>query len=787
MTRTHRILVLGCITLLLLATPATWRADGMGVPLLPDLPYLEVPHHHVTVDVQGFHAVTHVDQAFHNPTDVPIQGHYVFPIPPDAMLSSFSATVDGVDQTLDHRDASDATAMLNDRIADRRDPTLLQYADWEAYTFEIAVAPHETRTMTLTYEEVLQPVGGALHYHYVLSTERYAARPLDEVSVIVNIENDASLGPVYSSSHPVAVARPAQNHAQVTYRAENVHPDEDFHLFFAPATEGFGSALLTGAMPDANGDRQDHVLFLFAPEIGAAGDAAMPKDLVLVLDRSGSMSGEKIEQARQALHFILDHLNPEDRFSIVAFNDRLDVFSRRLEPAEAGILEKAHGFVDALIADQGTDIDGALQRGLDIFGGSDAQPGRTQLVVFLTDGLPTVGLTDPTRIVERAGRTNTRVEARVHVFGVGYDVNSHLLDQLAGENGGSVTYVQPGENLEHRLSAFYRRIANPVLTDLEITFEGMETWDRHPHPLPDMFEGSSLLLTGRAQIQDDPSTGSGQSPITVHVRGRARDEDWQATYTFATDETGDHAFVPRLWATRQVGKLLDQIRVEGETEALVAEVRTLGLTYGLVTPYTIDAIAAQTTGAASVETMTLYQDKSNLNRASGQTTIQARVQNQAYQQAEQVAMAQGANVRHQGTANVAQYLNQQVDLSLIQRILAAGDGPAQDLQVDRTVPFGSEAYFELARDADLRPILQSGTNVLFEHEGEVIQVLDEENPPETDWQEALADQRQTTTATQPQAPLNQRPLPQPNTRPPLLKTLDRMQKLLQAFVRAVLH
>jgi len=769
-----------------LATPVAALADGMVLPLLPEMAYLEITHHHVTVDVQGIHAVTHVDQAFHNPTDAPIRGHYVFPIPPDAMLSSFSATVDGADQTVERQNADDATRMLNDRIVDHRDPTLLQYANWDAYTFEITVAPHETRTMTLTYEEVLQPAGGALHHHYVLSTERYAARPLDEVSITINIESDSPLGAVYASSHPVAVDRPAPDEARVTYRAEAVHPDEDFHLFFTPATDGFGSALLTGAMPDANGERQEHVLFLFSPEVGAARETAMPKDLVLVLDHSGSMSGEKIEQAKQALHFILDHLNPEDRFSIVAFNDRLDVFSRRLEPASAEVSREAHRFVDGLIAEEGTDIDSALQRGLEVLRASEPQSGSTQLVVFLTDGLPTVGLTDPTRIVERAGRANARVEARLHAFGVGYDVNSHLLDQLSGENGGSVTYVQPGENLELRLSAFYRKIANPVLTDLEITFEGMETWDLHPQPLPDMFEGSSLLLTGRARIQAS-STSSGQGPITVHVRGRARDEDWHATYTFAADETGDHAFVPRLWATRQVGELLDEVRVEGETEARVAEIRTLGLTYGLVTPYTIDVIAAQTTGAASMENMTLYQDQSSLNRASGQTTIRARVQNQAYQQAEQVTMARGANVRHQGAANVAQYLNQQVDLALIQRTLGENNGSVADLKVDRTVIFGSEGYFELARDADLRPLLQSGTNVLFAHEGQVIQVLDEENPPNANWQESLASQPQQATATQSQIPLVRNPLPQANTRTPLLQTFDRMQRLLQAFLRTVLH
>jgi hypothetical protein len=174
------------------------------------------------------------------------------------------------------------------------------------------------------------------------------------------------------------------------------------------------------------------------------------------------------------------------------------------------------------------------------------------------------------------------------------------------------------------------------------------------------------------------------------------------------------------------------VRVEGESPALVDEIRELGLTYGLVTPYTTFVIQAQVEGAASAENMALYADQGELNRAWGRTTIQARVQNQVYQQAAQADLASGANVFNYGQHNLAQVARQNVDLSLLgeQKNL---DGPItpewieRNIQVDRTIEFGSDAYFELAKDPAARPMLQSGTNVVFAYQGQVVAVQDPED------------------------------------------------------------
>jgi Ca-activated chloride channel family protein len=693
-------------------------ADGMFLPeaLSPD--YLAVRYHHVTVRIEDGHAVTRVEQEFYNPYDFQVGVRYLFPVPPEAILSRFWAVVDGRQQQVTRQDAATTNGALYPIVAQRRDPSLLQYADWESLALDLSVPAGGSRQMSLEYEEVLVPTGGLYRYRYVLSTERYSSQPLEEVSVTVDVQSSSGLASLYSSSHAVTTERQGPGQARVTWEAEWIRPTEDFELFFAPAEEGFGGGLLTGRR---NG--HDHFLFLFSPDVETLQASYLPKDIVFVMDRSGSMGGEKIEQVRSSLQFILDQLGEGDRFSIITFDDRVSVFSHTLQPVEAQTLQDARRYVDRVSAGGWTDLDLALTTGLEILRRSE-QREASRMIVFLTDGLPTAGATDEELIAQHVRNANARTEARLHVFGVGYDVNTHLLDRLAAENGGTVTYVQPHEDLEQALTGFYGKIAHPVLTDVEVKFDGLEVSALYPEALPDLFQGSSILLAGRYKAMGDTAM--------VRVRGRAGKESLQYVYEFDLDQAGGRDFVPRLWATRRVGALLDEVRVEGESEAVVDEIRELGLSYGLVTPYTTFIIEGQADGAASAANMALY-GSGELNQASGQVTVQARVQNQAYQQAAQANLASGANVVNKGQQSLAQVGSQNVDLTLLQG-QKAPPGPItvewieRNLAIDRNVEFGSKEYFALADDPEARPFLQSGPNVVFNYQGQVVSVQDSGHP-----------------------------------------------------------
>jgi Ca-activated chloride channel family protein len=318
---------------------------------------------------------------------------------------------------------------------------------------------------------------------------------------------------------------------------------------------------------------------------------------------------------------------------------------------------------------------------------------------------------------------------------VGYDVNTHLLDDIASQNHGTVTYVQPGESLEGVLTTFYAKIAHPLLTDLELRYEGFAATDVYPRQLPDLYFGSSIAVTGRyTNLQSDE--------VSIRLSGRLVGDLTTQVFNFSVDNQAENPFIPRLWATRRIGDLLDEVRVEGERASLVEEIKTLGLRYGIVTPYTIDIIQAQLSGVSSDAVMSLYnQDLDgdgvlDINKASGEATIGARVQNLSYQQAMQSNQAIGSNVSNIGDKNVAQVGYYALDLDLIvKRSLDPNISLDENWlgdNVDQVIRFGSEEYFELAKDPSANQILQAGPNVLFEYDGKVIAIQEGDAPMQGD-------------------------------------------------------
>ena len=729
---------------------STALADGMMIPFPSDVGYLQVDYHRVTVAIDGPHARTSVEQRFSNPYLTPVETRYVFPLPPGATIRDFTVQLDGAHQAVQNMSRAEAEAYLQKAIADRQDPSLLQYLGWEIYAVDLIMPPSGATTMTLEYEELLLPQGDLYRYFYTLGTERYSLAPLREVSVEVGLRADEGVATVYSPGHRLAVDRFSAGHVRAAYHAENVLPTEHFELYYTLTGQPFGAGLLTHADPPhppltgGDGGGEGSFLLLLSPSSSVAETDAAPKDIVFVVDRSGSMAGEKIGQARQALQFILGQLSEKDRFAIVSFDDRIETQAEALQPVTGRAISRARSYVATLHERGNTDIEGALRRGLEMLprlrGVSQPRPGataasshaRSGVIVFLTDGLPTAGVTDEAAIVDSVRLGNDVVGASIHVFGVGYDVNTHLLDRIAAQNHGAVTYVQPDESLERVLTTFYSQIAHPLLTDVEVEIEGLTVEEVYPRQLPDLFVGSSLALVGRYSTADS-------SAAVVRLRGLMAGEVWEQVYSFDLTEAGEHPFVTRLWATRRVGDLLDRVRVEGETAALVEEIEALGLRYGIVTPYTVGVVQGQASGAASAANMQLYQQdldgdgQPDINQVSGAATVGARAQNLAYQQATQVGLAAGANVVNVGDKSAAQVGRYAFDLSLVANLgldsLAAADEGWLEENADRIVRFASAEYFELAKDTAVNQLLQAGPNVVFEHEGKIIAV--QANAPPT--------------------------------------------------------
>ena len=286
------------------------------------------------------------------------------------------------------------------------------------------------------------------------------------------------------------------------------------------------------------------------------------------------MRGGKIEQAREALKFCIDSLNPKDRFNIYGFSTEVHPFRDNLVPADADIKAAATEFANAMEALGGTNINQALLAALEADPRDDERP---YLVVFMTDGKPTVDVTDPERILKEIGEQNSR-RVRFHVLGVGTDVNTHLLDKLAELNRGTREYCIENEDLELKLSAMVARLSSPVLTDITLSIAGLKTFDIYPQTLPDLFRGGDLVVLGRYE---------GGGDYAVKLNGRMLDDQHTIVHEAEFPEKSrENDFLPRLWAQRKVAYLLDQIRLHGREKELEDEVVRLAKRFGIVTPYT---------------------------------------------------------------------------------------------------------------------------------------------------------------------------------------------------------
>jgi Ca-activated chloride channel family protein len=528
----------------------------------------------VTVTIDDQIATTHVDQVFYNPNDWDVEGEYVFPIPTDAAVSNFVLWMDGKPVQGEVLDVDQARQTYEEIVATLRDPALLEYAEMGAMRAHVyPIPPKGERRIELEYTQALTAENGLVRYIYPLGTEKFSMAPLENVSVAVNVKASQPVRAVYSPSHPISISRESDHQILVGYEERDVLPDQDFALFYSIG-ESEAFHLMTFRDPTDFNDPDGFFLLLLAPGIQESV-RAVPKDVLIVLDRSGSMEGEKFEQAQQALRYILNKLNPEDRFNLIAFSTGIELFANDLQPSSE--VEEAIPWVNQLKAEGSTDINRALLEAASMLGSE-----RPTYLIFLTDGLPTVGEVDNEKIITNLQGFSPG-NMSLFAFGVGYDVDTYLLDSLAQAHHGSSTYVIPGELLDEILSTFYSKISAPVLTELNLDFGNLVTYDIYPHPLPDLFIGSQIAVVGR--YRRGGSTDVTLSGVTNGSRQRYVYPD-QLFEKSSFDLDGSISTLPSLWATRKIGYLLQQVRLHGPEHEIVDEIVKLSIRYGIVTPYT---------------------------------------------------------------------------------------------------------------------------------------------------------------------------------------------------------
>ncbi len=541
----------------------------------------------IDTKINGQVATTKLEQIFRNDTPYTLEGTYFFPIPETASIVEFAIWENGKRLVGEVRTREEARRIYDEIVRRQKDPGLLEYAGKDLFQASIfPIPPNSDKILEMTYTQVLKAESGTVAYRYPLGTGRNLWRNRGQensqqnmptqkfgtVSGKIEIVGKNAIRNIYSPSHSVEVRQKNDQTATVSF--ETAENDNDLQLFYSLSNDDFGMSLLTYREPGKDG----YFLLTVSPRDDVSEREVVNKDIVFVLDTSGSMDeAGKMEKARAALLFGVRTLRDGDRFNVISFSGEERLMENGLIAADAKGKKRAEEFIDKLRPTGGTNINDSLLASMKQFDRND----RPKMLVFMTDGRPTVGETNADRIAANVAKAKN-VDLRIFPFGFGYDVNTALLDKLGTENGGISDYVQPKEDLEVKVSNFFSRVSSPVLSELEIDFGSVRTESVYPRQIGDLFKGMQAVVIGRYRNESDLQN------LTLQLRGKSGRENRTFSYNNLDFplRSEENDFLPRLWASRRVGWLVEEIRINGETKELRDEVVELGTRYGIVTPYT---------------------------------------------------------------------------------------------------------------------------------------------------------------------------------------------------------
>ncbi len=666
------------------------------------------------VEIGGASARVALKQSFLNPQSRQIEGTFLWSVPPGAAISDLAVTLGGKRIAAEILPADKAREIYTGIVRQMRDPAILEFVGRDLVRAKIFPIPANGKVeVELAYSQPLQGNRFNLPLRVPGAKDNVAA------TVDLTFAND-DVRAVFSPSHPVEIVRSGE---QTRVTGEFSATDRDFSLLWTRGANAVDLELLTYQSPT---EKDGFFLLLAAPDARKNETPIEAKDVTFVFDTSGSMNdADKIEQARRALQTLLSNLRAGDRFNIVTFASDVKPFRDGLTPATPENLAAARAFIGDIKAVGGTNIEAALAKALE---NADAKSTRPQQVVFLTDGLPTVGETNVEALLNDAKKANTN--ARLWTFGVGFDVNTRLLDGLASENGGDADYVLPKEDIETKVGALYEKIAYPVLTATRLDFGGMETYDVYPRRTPDLFRGGQMTVMGRFKGAPQTVKLSGQ------IGGKASD--------FAGNAGAGGDELPRLWATRKVGFLIEDARranrpIAGEVRDEIIGISTK---YGVVTPLTAALITEDESPRIghifSGGIARMGDSTSNIAGAVGPQGVQGGRSNALEYRAGAapalaktsgagaVAASQAQRQLQDGYAAPASRAGTKV---LGGKTFVLQGGIWTDTAFDATkfptpkvIKFGSDAYFDLLGDDQVAQWLSAGEQVVWVRNGVAMRV-----------------------------------------------------------------
>lgn len=545
----------------------------------------------VRMNVRDQVASVVVDQQFYNTGNRTIEVEYFLPLPADAAINGMTLVVDGQEMPGVVMKADEARKVYEEIVRVKKDPALLEYCGKGLYrTRAFPLEPGKPAQVIVKYDQVLRRDGGLVEIGYPLDGGKYSSKVAERITLTLDVKSRIAITNVYSPTHELDVKRPDAGSFKAVYEVKSAIPTSDLLVYYKTGDEAIGATLLAyQSDPKEDG----YFMIMASPNLsrGTGNNEAMAKDVVFVIDHSGSMSSHnKLGQAKEALGFVLQNLNKNDRFNIVAFDDSIEPVFESLVEATSDKVTEAQTIIDALRPAGGTDIHAALQKALEMTrsGKEKGDKSRPQYVIFLTDGLPSTGQTNIAKIIQDTTAAN-KSSARIFALGVGYDVNVALIDKLVQENGGVSDYVKRGEPLEAKASRMYAKIQHPVMTGVKVALQGVTLQRVYPPEAGDMFEGGQIVMVGRFRADDVRKLGEdGLTRLEVSGNYGGKQRTFSYPVSLAPSRRSiTHGYLERLWAVRRIGFLLDEVQLNGKTnQELVDEIVRLATKYAIVTPFT---------------------------------------------------------------------------------------------------------------------------------------------------------------------------------------------------------
>ncbi len=654
-------------------------------------------------------ATTTLDIALRNPTGRRLEAEVILPVPDGAAVRGFDFQGAAKEPGAQLLRKDEARRIYDSIVAKTRDPALLEFIDYNLIRSSVfPVEAKGTQKVRLTYEHVCPAEGDRIDYVLPRSESLEYKVPWD---IRVTIKSKRSIGTVYSPSHSVDTQITKQGQLTQVRLTPGVDVGPGpFRLSLLIANDDDMAATLL-AYPDPRVGGGYFLMLAGVPAKPPGGGPAIKREVTLVLDRSGSMAGEKLTQVREAALQIIAGLEPGESFNIIVYNEAVDLFSTRPVIKNEANVAAARDYLGGVLARGGTNIHDALVEALIQKPTKDMLP----IVLFLTDGRPTIGQTNE-KLIREAAKAANKYKKRVFTFGVGVDVNSPLVENIAYETRAAATFVLPQEDVELKVAGMFRRLSGPILAHPELSIRDDDgqpavgrVRDLIPHRLPDIFDGDQLVLVGQYV---------GQRPLSLRLTGNYLGRQRTFKFHFELDKaTTRNSFVPRLWAQRKIGVLVDAIRSSGadpntvvaaapsdpKLKELVDEIVRISTEFGILTEYTAflarEGSDLTRHNDVAAEAWRNFNGRAQLTR-SGLGSLNQDINSVQQKNASQLNYNNrfwDANMNRVQISSVQQVAdrafyrkgNRWVDSRIVDK--------TEQAQAQRVVDFGSEEFMQLAR------------------------------------------------------------------------------------------